>query len=150
MAHWISWQQQSRHSFRAERDAWSGCQDNSLWIALSLPPPTCVQVSASLQPPGRHHTAVGTSGSPPSCGRWHQRGTGRWTGTPPDMHRAPTKRRRKGWRCCSTSWHRFTTTNMDRQRQRGTLWAHVWQQDSLCHHRCWTRCLTRAPCCVFR
>lgn len=83
--------------------------------------PTCVQVSASLQPPVWHHTAVGTSGSPPSCGRWRRRGTERWTYTPLDTHMAPSTRMRTAWHCCSTSCAHTVTG----RQWRAFAWTHT-------------------------
>lgn len=87
-------------------------QGRSRSIVVSLP--TCVLVSCALLPPGWRHIAAGTSGSPPSCGKWSQRGTRQWTCSPPGTRTAPWTRRRTVWRCCWTSWDR-------REGHRGSL-----------------------------
>lgn len=72
-------------------------------------------VSSVPPPPEWRHTAVGTSGSPPFCGRWRQHGTGQWTCSPLGTRMAPSTHRRTVWHCCWTScshtvtkWQRHT------------------------------------------
>lgn len=108
---------------------------------------TCVQVSVFLQPPVWHHTAAGTSGSPPFCGRWHRRGTEQWTYNPLDMHMAPSTRMRTVWRCCWTSCQRRTFTQTHGQTERDISfecmcsWCYFliysWQRDWLSYTSCW-------------
>lgn len=87
---------------------------------MLLPLPTCVLVSCALLPPGWRHTAVETLGSPPSCGRWRQRGTARWTCSPLGTRTAPWTRTRTVWRCCWTSC--FHTGHRQERRTQG-LWV---------------------------
>lgn len=115
--------------------------------------PTCVLVSSVPLPPEWRHTAVGTSGSPPFCGRWRQHGTVQWTCPPLGTRMAPSTHTRTVWHCCWMSCSHTVTgdkdIHTDTEKRTQRLWVHVMIQILSCWRQK-ERCIVRAaPAALF-